>query len=225
MTVARELPPPASSDRLPADTVAGLRQETATQILDAALAEALDHGIRRTSLSDVARRAGVSRQTVYRYWPDGQALFSALLARELIAVLPHRLPVSSQAGSGRVAALDGLVALFVRTAETVRTMPLIDRLRETDPELFSRYILERLGTSQRAMLAGLHNLLEAGRRAGFVRDRDPAVLAAMTLLIVQSAVQSAPLMAEWLDAEVWRAELHHALVGYLRPDEPGTERS
>jgi hypothetical protein len=48
-----------------------------------------------------------------------------------------------------------------------------------------------------------------------VRAGAPAELAAMLLLIVQSAVQSAPLVAEWLPVVAWRAELRRALAGYL----------
>ena len=97
----------------------------------------------------------------------------------------------------------------------MRRMPLLDRLRTTDPELFGRYILTRLGTSQRAMHAALAAQLERGQERGFVRAGDPAALAAMVLLIAQSAVQSAPLVSEWLDGDRWHAELTTALAGYL----------
>ena len=38
-------------------------EPTAAAILDAALAETVEHGIRRTTMADIARRSGVSRQT------------------------------------------------------------------------------------------------------------------------------------------------------------------
>ena len=63
--------------------------DTETAILDAALAEVLEHGIRRTTASDIARRCGIARQTLYRYWPDAQAVFAALVTRELVAALPR----------------------------------------------------------------------------------------------------------------------------------------
>lgn len=181
--------------------------DTETAILDAALAEVVAHGIRRTTVSDIARRCGVARQTLYRYWPDAQSVFAALVTREVLALMP--------ASGERAASLDELVAALVRTADRVRAMPLVDRLRDTDPELFARYILERLGTSQRAILALLATRLADAQSVGMVRGGDPAALAAMVLLIVQSAVQSAPLVAEWLDQEGWRVELAHALRGYL----------
>jgi len=187
--------------------------DTETAILDAALAEVLDHGIRRTTASDIARRCGIARQTLYRYWPDAEAVFAALVTRELVAALP--------AAGSESTGLDELVELLVETAERVRVLPLVDRLRDTDPELFARYILDRLGTSQRAIHAETARRLAVGQRAGYVREGDPVQQAAMVLLIAQSAVQSAPIVAEWLPAEAWRAELEAALRGYLAPPSAG----
>lgn len=188
--------------------------DTETAILDAALAEVLDHGIRRTTASDIARRCGIARQTLYRYWPDAEAVFAALVTRALVAALP--------AERGESADLDDLVGLLVETAVRVRDLPLVERLRDTDPELFARYILDRLGTSQRAIHAETARRLADGQRAGFVREGDPAQQAAMVLLIAQSAVQSAPIVADWLPAEAWRSELTAALRGYLAPADATT---
>jgi AcrR family transcriptional regulator len=183
--------------------------DTETAILDAALTEVLAHGIRRTTASDIARRAGVSRQTLYRYWSDAQALLAALVTRELIAILPReRTAVTLEEFA------DGLV----ETADRMRALPLVDRLRTTDPELFARYILERLGTSQRGIHREIATRIAAGQSAGFVRAGEPDQLAAMLLLVAQSAVQSAPLVDEWLPPEAWKRELRAAVAGYLRPD-------
>ncbi|MET0734390.1 MAG: helix-turn-helix domain-containing protein [Microbacterium sp.] len=183
--------------------------DTETAILDAALQEVLAHGIRKTTASDIARRCGIARQTLYRYWPDAQAIFAALVTRELVAVVPTGRPVAAD--------LDDLVGTLVATADGIRTMPLMERLRTTDPELFARYILERLGTSQRAIHDEIARRVAAGQRAGYVRAGAPDRIAAMVLLIAQSAVQSAPLVVEWLDGDSWRTELGRALHGYLAP--------
>jgi AcrR family transcriptional regulator len=50
---------------------------TATRILDSALAEFADYGIRRVSVDDIAVRAGVHRTTVYRYFPNKAAIIQA----------------------------------------------------------------------------------------------------------------------------------------------------
>ncbi len=180
---------------------------TAAAILDAALAEVLAHGIRRTSMADIARRSGLSRQTVYRYWPDAPALFAALVTREVVAQVPAPAPVES---------LDDLVATLVVGADRIRQLDIVDRLRDTDPELFARYILERVGTSQRIVHTALAAHVRAGQSAGFVRAGDVDARAAMLLLVLQSAVQSAPLVAEWLDPAAWRTELSAAVRGLLQ---------
>ena len=183
--------------------------ETEEAILDATLAEVLVHGIRRTTASDIARRAGVARQTLYRYWPDVQSLLAALVTRELLAVLPAEADDPPD--------LHGVVELFATTADRVRHMPLVDRLRATAPELLSRYVLERLGQSQRVVHADAARRISSAQKTGTVREGDPERLAAMVLLITQSAVLSAPLVLPWLPDDAWRAELAQALHGYLQP--------
>jgi AcrR family transcriptional regulator len=51
-------------------------------ILDAALAEFDRHGIRRVALDDVARRAGVSRTTIYRRFTNRDDLVAGVMDRE-----------------------------------------------------------------------------------------------------------------------------------------------
>src|SRR6478609_6335891 len=50
--------------------------------LDAAREAILAVGWSRTTLTDIARRAGVSRMTLYRRWPDTQTLLADLMTRE-----------------------------------------------------------------------------------------------------------------------------------------------
>src|ERR1700722_18332662 len=75
---------------------------TETAILDAAAACVLAFGVRRTSLSDVARRAGVSRPTVYRRWPDLRALVADLMTRELATVFAGASSASGPPAPGPV---------------------------------------------------------------------------------------------------------------------------
>ncbi len=52
-------------------------------ILEAALAEFAHHGFSGARMEDVARRARVSKGTVYLYYPTKQALFEALVRRDV----------------------------------------------------------------------------------------------------------------------------------------------
>src|SRR2546428_9004433 len=59
-----------------------LRTATPDRILNAALAAIRDFGLTRITVEDVAQRAGLSRQTVYRYFPSKDHLIVALVSRE-----------------------------------------------------------------------------------------------------------------------------------------------
>ncbi len=65
----------------------GLDSSPATvAILDAALIEFERHGLRRVALDDVARRAGVSRTTIYRRFANRDELVAAVIERENVAL-------------------------------------------------------------------------------------------------------------------------------------------
>jgi AcrR family transcriptional regulator len=53
-----------------------------TAILDAAVIEFERHGFRRVALDDVARRAGISRMTIYRRFANRDELVTAVIDRE-----------------------------------------------------------------------------------------------------------------------------------------------
>lgn len=60
--------------------------ESTRRILDAALVEFERHGFRRVALDDVARRAGVSRTTIYRRFANRDELVAAVIERENVAL-------------------------------------------------------------------------------------------------------------------------------------------
>src|SRR5829696_5525860 len=77
-------------------------------MLEAAKACVLAVGVRRTTFSDVARRAGVSRMTLYRRFPDLETLLSTLMTWEFGRVATARGPAvrpPARRGPGAAAAL------------------------------------------------------------------------------------------------------------------------
>ena len=179
-------------------------------ILDAARSCIEDFGVRRTTLAEVARRAGVSRPTVYRRWPDTRSLIGELLDREFRTIVT---PMAEQGASGRAQ----MVAIVVSGAAGIRGNSLFQKIFRTDTDVVLTYVVERLGRSQRALVAAFAAAIRAGQVDGSVRPGDPDQLATMVLLIVQSAVQSARIVADTLDDAALDTELTYAIDGYLRP--------
>ncbi|MFC3997705.1 TetR/AcrR family transcriptional regulator [Nocardiopsis sediminis] len=61
------------------------RSRKAARILDSARELVLDHGVRKVTVSEIARTAGVGKGTVYLYWATKEDLILGLFARELLA--------------------------------------------------------------------------------------------------------------------------------------------
>ena len=114
-----------------AGAAAGTADAAETAIMDAARECVLAFGVRRTSLSDVARRAGVSRPTVYRRWPDRTALVADVMTREWARVITGARP--DEAGFATVR--EHLVAHVIAGVQAMRAHPLFQKITDVDPEL------------------------------------------------------------------------------------------
>ncbi|GAA0631512.1 helix-turn-helix domain-containing protein [Kutzneria viridogrisea] len=61
------------------------------RILDAAERLLVDHGYRRVTVDEVAKRAGVGKGTVYLYWPSKLELFGAVISRRTAELVREQL--------------------------------------------------------------------------------------------------------------------------------------
>lgn len=181
-------------------------------MFDAARDCVLAVGVRRTTLTDVARRAGVSRMTLYRRWPDVSSLIADLMTREWSAVVDAVAP----AEDGRPVRAQ-LVASLVDGVRALRQHPLFRKIVDVDPEVLLPYILERRGSSHDAMLHAIEKTLRAGHKDGTIRRHDPARQARAVLLVAQSFALSAHTMADRHDPAAFDDELRQLLERYLAP--------
>lgn len=146
----------------------------ADPILDAAHATVLDFGVRRATVIEVARRAGLSRMTVYRRYPDGAALIRALMAREFSALVEQ---VAAEVDS-RPTGFERAVTATVRTVELLVEHPLLRRLLELEPEILLPYVTDRVGRFQQLARESLAAGIAEGQADGSIRAGDPSRLAA-----------------------------------------------
>ncbi len=186
------------------------------RVLDAARECILAFGVRRTTMSEVARRSGLSRPTVYRSWPDVTTLVADLMTREMASIVAATAPAPGRTASAREGMVEHVVAIVDALADNLLFVKILD----VDPELVATYVLDRLGASQHAALDFLDGRIRAGQADGSIRAGDPAELAPMILLVVQSVVLSGRLVADRLPHRRLDAELRRVLHGYLTPGGP-----
>ena len=126
--------------RIPARTASGrpgrppgpreaVRARTEERLLDGALEALARHGLGKVSMSDVSACAGLSRGTVYRYFPDLDALLAEVVRREAERFERQVWEAMESAPEGE----QRLQVALDFAARMAREHPVLQRLPETDP--------------------------------------------------------------------------------------------
>jgi TetR/AcrR family transcriptional regulator, mexCD-oprJ operon repressor len=132
-----------------------LQQRVAAAILDGAARMFALHG-EQASMNDVAAAAGVARATVYRYFPNRQALFDEL-AEAAVGDAEARL---ASARIDEVAPDEGIARAVRALVDVGESFVLLARQRvRSDPERYERGIIQPL-----------RGLFERGQGSGDIRD-------------------------------------------------------
>ncbi|MGP6171684.1 TetR/AcrR family transcriptional regulator [Microbacterium sp. A196] len=183
--------------------------ESDAHILDKAAALIATRGIARLTIAELAREARVSRPTIYRRWASGDEVVRATLLRQTFLII-HRL-------SSEVDTRQDLVDQTLLFTDLFSADPVFGHLLASEPEAFTQYSLERIGSSQRVMLRWLGEAIDRCQAGGTVRAGNADEMSVMLLLIVQSAVLSHNAVSSLIGASSWRSELSRAVDGYLKP--------
>ena len=152
--------------------------EVGESIVDAALEEFLTYGLRRTAVDAVARRAGVSRATLYRRFKDKDALVQAVLVRECRRFFGSI--ASAVAGVSTVE--ERLIEGFVVGVRYARADRLLNRLLASDPEALLPY----LTTNGSLVVAATRDFLV--RQGGSAAPGEDRTSAGMAELFVRLAI-------------------------------------
>ena len=134
------------------------------RLLVAALEAATIHGIAKLAMGDVARRADLSRQTLYRYFPSKDALVAAVVATETAALVEQVVGAAVVHDDARASLEAGLLAAL----RASRDHPLLDRLVRTEPET----LLPLIVAEDSPAMTQIRSVVE-----GLVAERNPAVAA------------------------------------------------
>jgi AcrR family transcriptional regulator len=159
--------------------------QSAEAILDAAVVEFERHGLRRVALEDVARRAGVSRTTIYRRFSNKDELVAAVIERENVALFADIAAELKQAGPQS----NYYVEAFMLSILRFRKHRVLNRMMSDEPAVVLEMARMHYGAAIERMADALREIFPEGfaDRIGepAVNDLADTILryAAMALLL------------------------------------------
>ena len=145
--------------RLWDETIEAHRRAVGDAILDAAAALATDHGLRSVTMSQIAERTGIGRATLYKYFPDVDAILVAWHDRQVRGHLEHLMAVRDQG----LAATEHLKAVL-------ETYALISHEHHGSELAAVLHRGEHVARARQHLSDFIRDLLTEGARDGDIRD-------------------------------------------------------
>ncbi len=178
-------------------------------ILAAAYEVLLDVGPARATLTEVARRAGVSRMTVYRRYAQLRTLVSEVLTHELVTLLD----IAAKQADGPTDAAR-IAETVSGAAEAIAGHPLMLRLITLDPAALLPQLVTRRGSTQRVAEGMLAAMLRECSD-GSVQTGDPELTARIVVTAASAFVYTESLArSEGDEGQRW-TEFTRMIGAYL----------
>ena len=152
-------------------------EERPKQIVAAALAEFGERGLGAARLEDVAKRAGLSKGTIYLYFPNKEELFREVVRHTVVAQLEEgeRLVGESASATETLKSFMRQYWLFIRSAQFAPLFRLIHAEIHNFPDL-ARFYAEEVVARGHRLIAGI---ITRGIETGEFRAVDPSLAARM----------------------------------------------
>jgi len=126
------------------------------RLLDAALEAAAIHGLSKLSVGDVARQAGLSRQTLYKHFPSKDALVGEVILREAQRMVVEVVTAADAEPDPQ----RSLEVAILTTLRVTRDHPLLDRLVRTEPEALLPFLVADGGLVGTAVRSVVERILD-----------------------------------------------------------------
>jgi len=161
------------------------------QIVGAARAHFFSHGFRSVTMDNLAEELGISKKTLYAYFPSKIALLEAVLADKFTGVEAKLNDIARAYPHDFSAALHELLANMQRELDEIKP-PFVRDMRQKAPHVFKTVERRRADLVERFF----GNLFIEGQRTGMVRKDVPAKLIIEILLAMVQAIMNPPKMEE-----------------------------
>ncbi|MGW0191694.1 TetR/AcrR family transcriptional regulator [Streptomyces sp. NPDC003362] len=159
------------------ETIDAHRQSVREAILIAASALIADGGLRAVTMSQLAERVGIGRATLYKYFPDAEAVLSAWHERQITAHL-HQLAEAAHRPGTATQRLTAVATAYADLARQRHGGELAALLHQS----------EHVSHAAQHLTGLLEALIAEGARAADLRDDvPPAELAAYCLHALTAA--------------------------------------
>lgn len=144
------------------ETIEAHRRDVREAILDTTAALVAEHGLLSVTMSQIAETAGIGRATLYKYFPDIQAILLAWHERQITAHLTHLANVRDQ-NSDPSERLEAVLQAFAQISH--------DSVGHQDTELASfLHRDEHVVHAQHHLQAMVRDLIAEGAATGDLRD-------------------------------------------------------
>jgi AcrR family transcriptional regulator len=154
-----------------------LPEERPKQILDAALAVFAERGLAAARLDDIAKRAGLSKGTIYLYFPNKEELFREVIRNSVIAFIERGEERLESLGDPLQALDAWMVGYWQWLSSPV--FPAMHRLVNSEshsfPDIAAFYAKEVIERAHRLVCGMLEQAMDSGQ----LRRMDPLVAARM----------------------------------------------
>jgi AcrR family transcriptional regulator len=170
--------------RLWTDTIEAHRRAVREAVLDTTAALVAEHGLRAVSMAKIAEMAGIGRATLYKYFPDREAILRAWHERQISAHMDQLAAVRDQAGDAaqRLEAVLHAYAHLTHQSHRYHDTDLAALLHRAPQVADARHQVHHL----------LRELLADGVQAGVIRDDVPPDELAAYCLHALAAASSLP---------------------------------
>jgi AcrR family transcriptional regulator len=155
-----------------------LPEERPKQILEAALEVFGERGLAVSRLDDIAKRAGLSKGTIYLYFPNKEELFREVVRSTVVSnIETSEQEILAMPGSPTEVLTSALSAYwtFIRSAKFAPLFRLIHAEIQNFPDL-ARFYAEEVVSRRLRLIA---SIIERGVESGEFRRVDPLVAARM----------------------------------------------
>jgi AcrR family transcriptional regulator len=146
-------------------------------------------GLRRTSMTDIAREMHVARTTLYRQVGSVEDAIALVASRQLHRFLDDLLGVLSRPGGASSTDLLDAIAGAVRFA---RSHPVSLRLLNDEPEILGSIVTRDLGPYATQVADALAPVLRRAMNGGVIRRADPRLAAQWLVRVVAILVVLPP---------------------------------